>query len=310
LLLIPWPFEVLVKQFRDATDDATTLLPERFGFFTFDIEHQSKLSEVVSSIYNESVRRIGRVDGVIFPELALSPEQFKLVKDLLPQDCFLVSGVGSSATAKQRGVNEVRLSFPTLDEVVQKKHHPWKLDRSQVIQYSIGGVLDPATEWWEYAELTDRRLNFIAFSPDLVLAVLICEDLARPDPVANVVRAVGPNLVIALLMDGPQIKERWAARYATVLAEDPGCSVLSLTSIGMAEASRPSGTANRSRAIAIWKDKFGSATEIELPNGCDAVAISLSTRYEEEYTADGRGDDSMAAYPVLAGVHPIKSSTL
>jgi hypothetical protein len=133
----------------------------------------------------------------------------------------------------------VRLSFPSLKDVSQRKHHPWKLDEGQVIQYGLGGVLSPYREWWEYIDCTDRCLNFISMSEDLVMCALVCEDLARPDPVANIVRSVGPNLVIALLMDGPQTKERWAARYATVLADDPGCSVLSLTSFGMARLSRP-----------------------------------------------------------------------
>jgi len=123
--------------------------------------------------------------------------------------------------------------------------------------------------------------------------------------VANLVRSVGPNLVIALLMDGPQTKERWAARYATVLADDPGCSVLSFTSLGMSQLSRPQTGPSRSRVVAIWKDAFSSASEIELPIGYDAVAISLSIRYREEYTADGRGDDEAAAFPILSGVHPI-----
>lgn len=144
-------------------------------------------------------------------------------------------------------------------------------------------------------------------SADLVLCVLICEDLARPDPVANLVRAVGPNLVIALLMDGPQTRERWAARYATVLADDPGCSVLSFTSLGMSQISRPTAGPSRSRVVAMWKDAFGTATEIEVPTGFDAIALSLSTRYCQEYTSDGRGDEGAAAYPVLSGVHPISA---
>jgi hypothetical protein len=127
--------------------------------------------------------------------------------------------------------------------------------------------------------------------------------------VANIVRAVGPNLVIALLMDGPQTKERWAARYATVLADDPGCSVLSLTSLGMAQLSRPeTGQLSRSRVVALWKDRFRGATEIELPLGSDAIAVSLSIRYREEFTADGRGDGGTAAFPILSGVHPIGST--
>jgi hypothetical protein len=296
-----------VKQFRDVTDLAESLLPDEFGFFTYDVESHVDLIDIINSLYNEALRKLGRVDGVVFPEAALTIGQFRAIRANLPQDCFLVAGVGHGASGKTRGTNEVRLSFPPLEEVVQKKHHPWKLDESQIIQYGLGGVLSPSIDWWEYAEFEDRRLRFIAISADLVLTVLICEDLARPDPVANLVRAVGPNLVVALLMDGPQTKQRWAARYATVLADDPGCSVLSLTSKGMAHISRPSTETNKSRVVAIWKDRFGSANEIELPEGCDAVAVSLSIRYEEEFTADGRGDDSNAAYPVLSGVHPIQS---
>jgi predicted amidohydrolase len=306
LLLIPWPFEVLVKQFRDATDSALTRLPEDFGFFAFDIEPGQGLTDSVMALYTEATRKLGRVDGIVLPEMAVSAEQFGALRAKLPQDCFIVSGVGNRGRGEERGTNEVRLSFPPHEEVVQKKHHPWKLTESQVVQYGLGGVLSPSIYWWEYAEFTDRNLKFITISADLVLAVLICEDLARPDPVANLVRTVGPNLVVALLMDGPQTKERWAARYATALADEPGCSVLSLTSRGMAQMSRPMAGPNRSRVIAIWKDRFAAAQEIELTEGCDAVAISLSTRYEEEFTADGRGDEGNAAYPVLSGVHPIR----
>ena len=41
--------------------------------------------------------------------------------------------------------------------------------------------------------------------------------------------AIGPNLVFTLLMNGPQLKTRWPARYAKILADDPGSSVLSIT---------------------------------------------------------------------------------
>ena len=55
----------------------------------------------------------------------------------------------------------------------------------------------------------------------------------------------------------------------------------------------------------MWKDAFSAATEIEVPTGSEAIALSLSIRYREECTADGRSDDASAAYPVLSGVHPI-----
>lgn len=86
--------------------------------------------------------------------------------------------------------------------------------------------------------------------------------MARQDPAADLIRAVGPNLLIALLMDGPQLKDRWAARYASVLAEDPGSSVLTLTRLGMARRSRPflrttGRRAEPSQVIALWRDAGG-----------------------------------------------------
>ena len=121
-------------------------------------------------------------------------------------------------------------------------------------------------------------------------------------------RAVGPNLVIAVLMDGPQLTDRWASRFATTLADDPGCSVLSLTSLGMSNLSRPSSGPSRSRVLALWKDASRSATEIELPAGCGGVVLSLSTQYLQEWAADGRNDNKRAAFPVLSGVYPIKAA--
>ncbi|HUO28599.1 MAG TPA: hypothetical protein VMU80_05250 [Bryobacteraceae bacterium] len=305
LLLIPWPAEVLVSQFRDVTNAANMALPDRFGYFTYDISNQCEdLAGCVEALYAEAKRNLGRIDGVVLPELSLTDQQFRDLRDILPPDCFIVAGVGG-ADKQGRGENEVRLSFPPMDVLRQKKHHPWKLNESQIVQYGLGGVLTPSLDWWEYADLAERSLRFVAINQDLVICALVCEDLARPDPVANIVRTVGPNLVIALLMDGPQTRERWAARYATVLADDPGCSVLSLTSIGMARLSRPEAGPNRSNVVALWKDAFKGATEIELPPGFAAIAVSLSVRYREEFTADGRGDDGKAAFPILSGTHPI-----
>jgi hypothetical protein len=173
LLLIPWPHEVLVSQFRDVTDTATTDLPDGFGFFTYDFLKGDDLIALAGPLYAEAKRKLGRIDGVVLPELSITDEQFRALRDSLPPECFLVAGVGRAGVDSQRGGNEVRLSFPPLQEVVQKKHHPWKLDESQVIQYGLGGVLSPSREWWEYADLADRRLDFIAMSEDLVICALV-----------------------------------------------------------------------------------------------------------------------------------------
>jgi hypothetical protein len=112
-------------------------------------------------------------------------------------------------------------------------------------------------------------------------------------------------MIIALLMDGPQLAVRWPGRYATVLADDPGSSVLTLTSVGMAELSRPPGF-SPSRTIALWKDaKSGAARQIDLPVGAEGIVLNLSRQMDEEWSADGRSDGKQAGYPILSGVHPV-----
>jgi hypothetical protein len=229
----------------------------------------------------------------------------------LRRQAFLVSGVGEpSSDPARHSKNFLYVDLPTLKPLVQHKHHRWMLDQPQISQYGLGSRLYPEKSWWEHISLGDRRLNFIAVLPWLVMSVLICEDLARPDPVGDLVRAVGPNLVIALLMDGPQLKERWGARYATTLADDPGSSVLTVTSSGMCSLSRPPAGVQARRVVALWKDaKSPAPVEIEMPAGSQGVVISLSVRRLEEWTADGRGDKRNAGYPMLSGIHPVSMAS-
>lgn len=159
--------------------------------------------------------------------------------------------------------------------------------------------------WWEHTQVSRREIAFISLQPWLTLCTLICEDLARPDPIANIVRAVGPNLIIALLMDGPQLSNRWSARYGTVLADDPGSSVLTLSALGMVKLSRPRGT-QPSSAVALWKDAHcGSPIELSMGAGEQGLLLSLSRNWHCEFTADGRDDQGATAYLTLSGVHPI-----
>ena len=68
-----------------------------------------------------------------------------------------------------------------------------------------------SSEWIEHIEIPPRVLQFYMLNRKIVVSTLICEDLAQADPIGDVIRAVGPNLVIALLADGPQLASRWPA---------------------------------------------------------------------------------------------------
>jgi len=191
----------------------------------------------------------------------------------------------------------------------QHKHHRWCLDRAQIIQYHLGGALDIERRWWEAIDLPTREVGFLSIAPWLTLSVLICEDLARQDPVSSLLRTIGPNLVIALLMDGPQLPSRWPARYATVLADDPGSSVLTVSSLGMVGRSRPHGV-SESRVIAMWKDRTSGSVTIDLPADAEAVVITLSRERVRELTADGRRDYRRTATLVLTGVHHVRRTVV
>ncbi|MCP3406137.1 hypothetical protein [Bradyrhizobium sp. CCGB01] len=173
--------------------------------------------------------------------------------------------------------------------LVREKHHRWKLNSSQIETYDLG--LDQNKSWWEHLSILSRSLDVLVFRGNSTLTTLICEDLARVDPCQAVVRGIGPNLLIALLMDGPQLENRWPARYATVLAEDPGTSVLTLTSFGLIARQNELGRFPQASAIALWKDDVNGAKKLELPRDSDALILELVAEGKTERTLDGRSDD-------------------
>ena len=109
---------------------------------------------------------------------------------------------------------------------------------------------------------------------------------------------MGPNLVIALLMDAPQLRTRWPARYATVLSEDPGSAVLTLTSRALMrrqqliheKSGAPSPNMNH-QAIALWRDSYwGDTKELDCPPDCQAIWLKLWSSEVTDASLDGRGD--------------------
>src|SRR5262249_14940005 len=169
-----------------------------------------------------------------------------------------------------------RLTKPSSEgwvHVRQNKHHRWVLDEHQIFQYHLGGALHPQVRWWEAMDVPRRSLQFVELGEDITIASLICEDLGQIDDVAEVIRSVGPTAVVAPLLDGPQLTSRWAARYASVLADDPGTAVCTLSSFGMVHRSRPPGR-ECPRRFSLWKDPARGTREIALEPGAQGVVIT------------------------------------
>jgi hypothetical protein len=313
LLIVPWPKEVQPSQFIASERVKLTDEVERgsYGLFRITPPKPPTVS-FVDKMLKAANRRVGEIDGIIMPELSLTEKAFQQISArVVTPERFFLAGVGSA----DRQLNKEGENYLCFDLAVpggefvfsleQRKHHRWKLTKSQILQYGIGTNLHPEANWWEHISIEERNLLFVNLRPWLTITPLICEDLARPEPVGDIVRAIGPNLLIALLMDAPQLNGRWPGRYAASLADDPGCSVLTVTSSGMSRLSKTRNEKDRSDVVALWRDPKTGTQELELSKEADGIVLTITVEYGEEWTADGRGDKGTSGFPILAGHHMI-----
>jgi hypothetical protein len=136
----------------------------------------------------------------------------------------------------------------------------------------------------------------------------VCEDLAQIDDVAEVIRSVGPTVVITPLLDGPQLPSRWAARYGSVLADDPGSTILTLTSFGMVQRSRPNGR-DVAPVVALCKDPVRGTREIRLEGGAQGILLTLCGDYTTRRSADGRWPIDNVTHYFDVAVHQVRAAT-
>jgi hypothetical protein len=304
-LLYPAPFSIVPTDFKVTSGPLQNMDGGRFGFFTVSFQEKMDLARFEESLV-VAEREVGKVHGVIIPECALLPTERDSVRGILANRAvpFVVTGI------RDHRKNIAHMSFlqagSDWSSFDQQKHHRWCIDSNQVHAYHLGSVLHPGRRWWEDIALEDRRkLHVIAANGWLTMCHLICEDLARQDPVAPLIRTIGPNLVICLLLDGPQLSNRWPGQYAGVLTDDPGASVLTLSAYGMVRRSAPPGMTPLS-TIALWRDRKNGIREIPLENGSSAVVLSICANWTTEWSADGRSDGDVASELQLAGVHQIR----
>ena len=191
--------------------------------------------------------------------------------------------------------------------VRQDKHHRWSLDERQIYQYHLGGALHPHIRWWEAIDVPRRSVQVVEVGEGITIVSLVCEDLAQNDDVAELIRSIGPTIVSTALLDGPQLTSRWSARYASVLADDPGSAVMTLTSFGMAQRSRPAGF-DASPVIALWKDPARGTREISLEPGAQGVLLTVCGARATRRSADGRWPVESGTHYFDVAVHQIRAS--
>ena len=324
MLLLPWPLEIRESDFRPLDAPVQRPSMDPFGFFEFAPTDRLDL-DLLDRVLVSARKEANSVDVVILPESAVDADDLDDLEELLHRHgvVYLQAGVRQrSRQAGEFGSNWVHMGVnPGLEKggelpsaegrspwfhIRQNKHHRWSLDENQIYQYHLGGVLHPHVRWWEAIEVPRLAVEFVEVA-ELALVSLVCEDLAQNDEVAQIVRRVGPTVVMAVLLDGPQLTSRWAARYASVLADDPGSAVLTLTSFGMVQRSRPHGH-DALPVIALWKDPTRGVREIPLEPGAHAVLLTVCIDRARRRCADGRWpvDNGSCCFDVA--VHQLRAS--
>jgi hypothetical protein len=312
ILLVPFPYDIGNRDFEAlanaAGEDHAGNSPVRWGQFRLTQSwlkpavERHDIVRMTEDLIQTAERKHGPVHGVIFPELALDWGLYSKLVDAIAQECrnveFLISGSSNDCSGSmQKPANFALMTqFFQINEkerhrlnYSRRKHHRWALNETQVATYRLGAVLDPHTSWWEDIDIGSRAIGMMPLRGGSMFSVMICEDLARGEPVHGALQSMGPNLIFALLMDGPQIPERWPGRAATIFADDPGSSVLTLTSRALIARSNTGRAENRQNwSVALWKDDTGLTVPMACPTDQDAVLVTLAARAACESTLDGR----------------------
>jgi hypothetical protein len=312
VLLLPWPLRIRQRDFRPVPGSVQRSENEPYGVFEFSPAEPFDLG-LVEDVLRGALDEVDTLDAVLLPESAVPADQLQPLQALLARHgvSVLLAGVREPAAEGRRPVNWVHLGVHVggcWAQYRQHKHHRWFLDESQISQYHLAGALHPAVRWWEDMEVPPRSLQFLELGGGLTIVAVVCEDLARLDEVAELLRDVGPSLVVTILLDGPQLASRWTARYASVLADDPGSSVLTLSAAGMVARSRPGGQPP-SHVVALWKDAQRGLREISLDPGSHGVLMTIAATRARRRAADGRTPVDNVAGLVVAGLHAVTATS-
>ncbi len=310
MLLLPWPLRVRQRDFHPMPGSVRRTEYEPFGTFSFDpaeafdVELVERV--VLGALDEAEVRRCRPAARELGPDRRARPAWRRCWAGTASPSWWPASAAPAPAPGGLPA-NWVHLGVRlggSWWHYRQNKHHRWFLDESQIDQYDLAGALHPSVRWWEAMEVPRRSVQFLELGSGVTLVAVVCEDLARLDEVAEMLRDVGPSLVLTLLLDGPQLASRWTARYASVLADDPGSAVLTLTAYGMVERSRPGGVPP-APVVALWKDPARGLRQIALEPGAEGVLVSVAVTPARRRAAEGRTPVDNATGLVVAGVRSV-----
>jgi hypothetical protein len=93
-----------------------------------------------------------------------------------------------------------------------------------------------------------------------------------------------------------------------VLADDPGSTVLTLTSFGMVQRSRPHGR-DVAPVVALCKDPVRGTREIQLEAGAQGILLTVCGDYTSRLSADGRRPVDNVTHYFDVAVHQVRAAS-
>src|SRR5262249_35057370 len=152
------------------------LTREPFGFFEFAPREGVDL-ELMDRVLVAARQEANGVDVVLVPESAVEESEIDKLESLLARHAVTLLQAGVRQRSPEPGAFggswfHIGLS-PSFEKgagpsgeqtawfhLRQNKHHRWSLDRDQIYQYHLGGVLHPDIHWWEAIEVPRRQVQF------------------------------------------------------------------------------------------------------------------------------------------------------
>jgi hypothetical protein len=312
IVLLPWPLQVQPDDFRPIAGSVREREVEPFGYFAFEPSGPLDTA-LVDRLLERACEQVETVDIVVLPECAVGEDDLPPLEAVMAKHGIdlLIAGVRERASSPDAFTsNWIQYAGAVHGQwwhYRQDKHHRWSLDRSQIEQYHLEDVLEPRVRWWEAMAVRRRAVQLLERGDGSAVASLVCEDIAHFDEVVDVLRATAPNLLVTLLLDGPQLETRWAARYAAVLTDDPGSAVLTLSSFGMVQRAWRRDLPP-SPVVALWKDRDRGVHEIGLEPGAQAILIQTEHDPTIRRAADGRSPTADVSDLRLATVSQLRAT--
>lgn len=218
ILLLPWPLRISQADFVPVPGSVQRPEREPFGFFTYEPSEPLDLG-LVDVLLDAAAEEADAVDVVVLPEGRLDPAQITALEDLLARRGVPMLVTGMRPTADGTLTNAVHTSVflggrwvavpaGQASPLVRRRPDRDLLDRRRLASGGslVGGHGDPS-----------RQVHILDVGGGITVAAVICEDLARLDGVAALLRSVAPTLVVTLLLDGAR---NWARDGRRAM---PGC---------------------------------------------------------------------------------------